>query len=238
MAKRSIGHEKHKSRILAEATRLFTERGYEAVSLREIARGAGVHLPTIYWLYTDKRDLFEACCRTAMQVSLNELEGLGKDIDEPHDTLLAMVGALCASHIGGSTKIVHRLLLDNDIEMLQQIAPSLTGSKAFKRMLKAIAIIDPDGNSKLTAFTLFALVAGFIEHLKLIRLAKMGGVALRTPDEIARHLLRTVFSNVDWDKRRTPLNGSADDDDEAIELPPPRPQRRSGVRAARPTEGG
>jgi AcrR family transcriptional regulator len=199
MAKRNVGHEKHREPIVSAATQLFTARGYDSVSLREIARRAGVHLPAIYWLFADKRELFETCCVAAMDVSLAELEKSVSEVNDPRRLLRAMVATLCESHIRGATKIVHRLLLDNDLEMLRKIAPYLTRSKAFKSMVGAIAAIEPTVNPKLTAFTLFAFVAGFIEHLKLIRMTKVKGVSLATPDEIARHLLVTLFPAAHWD---------------------------------------
>ena len=44
-----------KERILAASKALFTERGYVGTSIPEIARAAGVAVPTVYWAYGSKR---------------------------------------------------------------------------------------------------------------------------------------------------------------------------------------
>jgi len=46
--------------ILAEAARLFSERGYEAVGVAEIAEASGVTKPTLYHYFGSKRGLLDA----------------------------------------------------------------------------------------------------------------------------------------------------------------------------------
>ncbi|HHH28221.1 MAG TPA: TetR/AcrR family transcriptional regulator [Polyangiaceae bacterium] len=45
-------------RILAAADELFGERGYDAVSVRDIARAAGVNKPLIFYYFSSKEELF------------------------------------------------------------------------------------------------------------------------------------------------------------------------------------
>ncbi|MEE9312364.1 MAG: TetR/AcrR family transcriptional regulator [Planctomycetota bacterium] len=46
-----------KQRILLEGSRLFAERGYDAVSVREIVEAAGVKKPTLYYYFENKEGL-------------------------------------------------------------------------------------------------------------------------------------------------------------------------------------
>lgn len=46
------------ARLLAAALRLFGQRGYAAVSVREVARAAGVTTPAVYYYFTNKRGLY------------------------------------------------------------------------------------------------------------------------------------------------------------------------------------
>ncbi|MDW8317376.1 MAG: TetR/AcrR family transcriptional regulator [Anaerolineae bacterium] len=46
--------------ILQEATRLFVERGYHGLSMREIAEAVGVSKAGLYYYFKDKEDLFLA----------------------------------------------------------------------------------------------------------------------------------------------------------------------------------
>ena len=49
-----------KQRILAEALTLFSEKGYESVTVSEIANAVGVKAPALYKHYKSKRDIFDA----------------------------------------------------------------------------------------------------------------------------------------------------------------------------------
>jgi AcrR family transcriptional regulator len=52
--------EARQERVLAEATRLFAERGYENTSVNEVAKEAGVSVGALYKYFPDKPALLEA----------------------------------------------------------------------------------------------------------------------------------------------------------------------------------
>ena len=49
-----------KQRILLEALRLFSQKGYDAVSVEQIADAVGIRAPSLYKHYKGKRDIFDA----------------------------------------------------------------------------------------------------------------------------------------------------------------------------------
>lgn len=53
-----------KARIIEAATRLLTERGYEATSVRDIVKVAGVNLNAVNYYFGSKRDLYLAIMRS------------------------------------------------------------------------------------------------------------------------------------------------------------------------------
>jgi AcrR family transcriptional regulator len=55
------------ARILDAALTLFSERGYEATSTREICEGAGITKPTLYYFFQSKEGIFRALIRNAME---------------------------------------------------------------------------------------------------------------------------------------------------------------------------
>jgi AcrR family transcriptional regulator len=61
-------HEQPNSsaRILDAALTLFSERGYEAASTREICELAGITKPTLYYFYRSKEGIYRALIRSAM----------------------------------------------------------------------------------------------------------------------------------------------------------------------------
>lgn len=48
-----------KERILENAVSMFSEKGYHGTSMRELATASGCSLPTMYYHYKSKNDLFE-----------------------------------------------------------------------------------------------------------------------------------------------------------------------------------
>jgi len=52
-----------KERILTEALNLFSEKGYDPVSIRDIARAVGIKESSIYNHYTNKQDIFDSILR-------------------------------------------------------------------------------------------------------------------------------------------------------------------------------
>ena len=49
-----------KQRILLEALRLFSQKGYDAVSVEQIADAVGIKAPSLYKPYKSKQDIFDA----------------------------------------------------------------------------------------------------------------------------------------------------------------------------------
>ena len=49
-----------KQRILQEALRLFSQKGYDAVSVEQIADAVGIKAPSLYKHYKGKQDIFDA----------------------------------------------------------------------------------------------------------------------------------------------------------------------------------
>lgn len=86
--------------LVAAAERLFAARGYEATSIEDVARAAGVTRPIIYQHFGDKAGLFLACVRHIRQeldeVLTEALEGmdgrpLGEVLERGGDAYYAML---------------------------------------------------------------------------------------------------------------------------------------------------
>lgn len=76
--------------LLDVAEELFTEHGYEGVSLEDIARGANVTRPIVYQHYGSKDGVFLGCVRRARtQFEHTILERVNAASDELHDQISA-----------------------------------------------------------------------------------------------------------------------------------------------------
>lgn len=74
----AIGHRAAatRQRVLDAAERLFAEKGYSAPSVNEIARAAGVRLPTLYQYFSGKSGIF------AVLVGERAIEMMAQGVDE------------------------------------------------------------------------------------------------------------------------------------------------------------
>lgn len=60
-----MSHEDRSAQLLDVAEELFTTRGYDRVSVEDLARGAGVSRPVVYQHYGSKEGIFLACAQRA-----------------------------------------------------------------------------------------------------------------------------------------------------------------------------
>lgn len=78
-----------KQRILSESLRLFSERGYDAVSVAEIASAVGIKAPSLYKHYKSKRDIFDSILKR-----MSEADGFYADendmpnVDDDYNNVL------------------------------------------------------------------------------------------------------------------------------------------------------
>jgi AcrR family transcriptional regulator len=84
--------------LLEVAGQLFSERGVNEVSLRELGRAADVTPAMVHYYFGDKQGLYEALLERALSRVLGRVRGImaadGEDIDEIADFLQVVVGAL------------------------------------------------------------------------------------------------------------------------------------------------
>jgi TetR/AcrR family transcriptional regulator len=84
--------------LLEVAGQLFSERGVNEVSLRELARAADVTPAMVHYYFGDKQGLYEALLERALSRVLGRVREIvaadGEGIDEIADLLQVVVGAL------------------------------------------------------------------------------------------------------------------------------------------------
>ena len=60
-------------RILQKALELFSDKGYDATSVREICEAAGVTKPTLYHFYGSKEGVYRAIVEGALERFRNDM---------------------------------------------------------------------------------------------------------------------------------------------------------------------
>jgi AcrR family transcriptional regulator len=95
---RALAKLRTREKILAAAKALFTERGYEGATIRDIASGAGMSTGAVFASFTDKSDLFAEIVRTEQTALFDALRHAAEGLT-PKAAILAMVDAAAERHM-------------------------------------------------------------------------------------------------------------------------------------------
>ncbi|MBR8829741.1 MAG: Nucleoid occlusion factor SlmA [Chroococcopsis gigantea SAG 12.99] len=121
--------EQYKKELLDKCFDLFTEKGYAALTTRELAQELGVSTGTLYHYFANKADLFEQLvehiCQQDVLMAKAKIEGV--------DTLPAKLGALGEFLSSHDDKCIKQLFLWIEYSQ-QQDAEELKVSRFFEKV--------------------------------------------------------------------------------------------------------
>ena len=109
--------EDTRNEILESAVQLFSKNNYHAVSMSEIAEGAGVSKGTLYWHFDSKKELFHEIALKGMNYFSKEFEKISNQDKNFEEKIKGIV------HFVLKTFAEHITMLDvfrNNIELLNQ----------------------------------------------------------------------------------------------------------------------
>jgi TetR/AcrR family transcriptional regulator len=90
------GGQQRREQLVAEAIRLFGQRGYEAATLDAVAEAAGVRKQSLLYYFPTKEHLFDACVDDLSGRVSRALEQALDGIDEDADPIPRVIHALFA----------------------------------------------------------------------------------------------------------------------------------------------
>ncbi|MDR0293594.1 MAG: TetR/AcrR family transcriptional regulator [Oscillospiraceae bacterium] len=98
-----------KDKIAYHSRRLFDEHGYHGAALREVCKLAGCKMPTVYYHYKNKENLFDEAVRAAFEELVARLWAqLPKEVSGK-EYYIAMVKQ--KKHLSEDERIIYRLAL-------------------------------------------------------------------------------------------------------------------------------
>jgi AcrR family transcriptional regulator len=95
-----------RSSLLAAAARLIAARGYDAISMRDIAAAAGMEPGSLYYHFRSKEELFLAVHEDAVNAIATAVERAIAPHDDPWARLAAATGAHLEALLGARAAIV------------------------------------------------------------------------------------------------------------------------------------
>jgi AcrR family transcriptional regulator len=136
------------ARILAAASRLFVERGYERTTIREIARAAGVDGGLVMHYFGSKQELFQ---RVTHNAPVPELTGTADHVTEQ---ILARLADSLANEPVQSLALLRSMLTHPDAARAMR-----EGAARYQAQIsKPIAADDADLRAALVSAVMFGVI--------------------------------------------------------------------------------
>lgn len=193
---------RRQEQILQIATELFSRKGFEGVSVRDVASAARVTLPTIYHHFGDKRSLYmESCVHLFNDWGRHHGRLLRRD-GTPRQRLFDYFVSLCHSLARDRkfSSLLQREILERDGAGIRRLTKT-TFRGHFDQVTQLCRDVGCKGNVALTAHTIFALTFGLAQ---LRPIARELGVAknIQSAEAMARHVLGVVLPDMGWSALR------------------------------------
>jgi TetR/AcrR family transcriptional regulator len=163
--------------ILDVAERLFADKGFDAVSINDIAVQAGVSKANIFHHFKSKEGLYMAVLQSACEHSaqaLDEVEGvLNKDPQARLETFFSLHLKALLAH-PRSSRLIQRELLEGASERGGQVAEQVF-SRHFSRVVELVrdgqsqGFLREDFDAGLLAFLLVSANVFFFESRPVLR---------------------------------------------------------------------
>lgn len=189
-------------RLLAVATALFSRKGYDAVSIRDIASEAGITLSSLYHHFGDKRQLYIAVHLREFSRSSARLEAAAQRGGTAAERIKAFTTELCRVLSEPQLfNLVARHWIDGDPDVVRSLAQA-TVPEQFRRVRAALRQVAPGRNASAMTLSLYAFVHGLINQRAFAESLNLGNAVPREPAAMAQFVLRQLLPDVDWRRVR------------------------------------
>jgi len=185
--------------ILKLSVPLFAERGYEAVSMREIAAAVGVQAPALYYHFPDKQSLYMAVMEHAFTGQLKRPLQALNSADPP----LTRLKNCLAMMVEDLTKEPYLLLLlqrerlDGD-ETRQKLLVDQIFTPPLLALTGLMAELAPDQDAALLSMSITGMVMHLLELRRTAHLLPGWKPEHDDPDYLIRHihgLVQAMFAS-------------------------------------------
>lgn len=180
------------AKLLASALRLFSDKGYEGTSIREIIEGAGVTRPVLYYYFENKEALF---CRL-VEAKFSDFTAEYREIREKTPGCRERLKAIIARSFELTEKNPEaiRLILQVIFSPPQQ-GPNMDQSHLQKRRFRLIEEVMREGLEKqeIAGGDAQSLALAFLGLMDMYIMAKNNRPSARLSRELGEGLVDLFF---------------------------------------------
>lgn len=202
---------KLRERLLTQAGLLFAERGYDAVTIREVATAARVQLSDIYRHFDDKRALYKAACTDARVQGGIRYEKVLRSTAPPARKLLLFMALLYRdlSEDPRYSRLFIRELLERDAEGIAELADDHFRGP-FMLCVDCLRELGHKSDADSIAYTMYVIAVGNVHMVQFGRVIPVRGIKWEDPVAMARFIMAKVLPAIDWSKQRIGSLSSCD----------------------------
>lgn len=99
LTRRALAKQRTRERVLSAARRLFTERGYEGATIRDIAQAAGMSTGAVFASFADKSELFDEILTTDYEAIYAQMQQAGQNAQSVDEGVIGMFAVAYGFHI-------------------------------------------------------------------------------------------------------------------------------------------
>jgi AcrR family transcriptional regulator len=190
-----------KERILVVATKQFADRGFEGVVIRDIAKAAGVTLPTIYHFFGDKRKLYEQTCIEIFEKKNGLLELALSSADDPATRLWNFTSKLLVILIEDTdfARLLQRELVEQDYLLMDDTVRSAL-QPHFRMLSGAVSGLTNKGDEFERSIAIYSLAFGLATLQPIWQLLNgKRRPKTKTSAETTALVLGLVFPAIQWE---------------------------------------
>lgn len=99
LTRRALAKQRTRERVLSAARRLFTERGYEGATIRDIAQAAGMSTGAVFASFSDKSELFDEILTADYEVIYAQMKQAGANAQTVEEGVVGMFAVAYGFHV-------------------------------------------------------------------------------------------------------------------------------------------
>jgi AcrR family transcriptional regulator len=99
LTRRALAKQRTRERVLSAARRLFTERGYEGATIRDIAQAAGMSTGAVFASFSDKSELFDEILTADYEVIYAQMKQAGVNAQTVEEGVIGMFAVAYGFHV-------------------------------------------------------------------------------------------------------------------------------------------
>lgn len=183
-----------KDKILSTAIVLFAEKGYNGLSMRQLACAVDMSVAAIYHHFPDKNALYWAATRYAFSgkeaIFAQVWEAECPATEKLHKFILALISAMSGDN--DFCRLMQREIMEADPERMQLLAQSVFKDQ-FDLLLQLAASLAPERDAYLVATSIIGLVKIYIDHQPLNKHFPGWREEYAQPEVIAEHVTNLLL---------------------------------------------